>query len=117
MAKQVKFNSNSLLDLKFGSNVKGYDALEVDKTLDSIIEDYKIFESELSNSNEMLAKLTREIDELKAKIRNYEVELAKKESAMKSLPKNVSSDNVTLLKRIGALERALYAKGVNPDKI
>ena len=54
MEKEVKFNSESLLDIKFEKDVKGYNPLEVDKTLDEVIKDYKVYEEETSKSEKEL---------------------------------------------------------------
>lgn len=119
MENKAKFTSKSLLEIMFEKNVKGYNALQVDQTLDEIIADYKMYEEKALESEKVIAKLQLEVVELKEKIRNNEIELAESKFKFKSLPKdlNVSQDNVALLKRIDALERALYQKGVDPKKI
>lgn len=119
MRKEVKFNSKSLLDIKFEKDVKGYNPLQVDQTLDEIISDYNVFASESEAMEKEIAELKKEIDSLKATIRENEISIAKSNAKLKTMPSNgeYSQDNVQLLKRIDLLERALYKKGVDPKKI
>ena len=53
----MNFNSKSLLDVKFKKNVKGYDAYEVDKTLDDVITDYKFYEQTLAENKQAISEL------------------------------------------------------------
>ena len=117
MEKEVKFNSESLLNIKFEKDVKGYNPLEVDETLDAVIEDYKIYEKETQISKNELAKQKQEIDNLKNKVNDLEIALTNAKASLKAMPSGANQDNVSLLKRIDALERALYQKGVDPKKI
>lgn len=117
MEKEVKFNSQSLLEIKFEKDVKGYNPLQVDQTLDAVIEDYKVYEKDAQISKDELAKQKQEIETLKSKNRELEIELANAKTSLKAMPKGANQDNVSLLKRIDALERALYLKGVDPKKI
>ena len=117
MEKEVKFNSESLLDIKFEKDVKGYNPLEVDKTLDEVIKDYKVYEEETSKNEKELAKCKSEIESLKSKNCELEIELTNARAELKAMPSGANKDNISLLKRIDALERALYLKGVDPKKI
>lgn len=117
MRKEAKYSSESLLNIKFEKDVKGYNPLQVDQTLDEVIEDYKNYETEIASLSNELAKLTKELEVLKTKNKNLEVELVNCKADLKAVPKGTNQDNVTLLKRIDALERALYKKGVDPKKI
>lgn len=119
MRKEVKFNSKSLLDIKFEKDVKGYNPLQVDQTLDEIIQDYQAYESEIKESDNVIAELNKEINDLKAVLRENEIQIAKSNAKIKNMAttQNYSQDNTDLLKRIDLLERALYKKGVDPKKI
>lgn len=115
----MNYNSKTLLDVKFSKNVKGYDALEVDQTLDMVIEDYDDYEKQLSLDKASIEKLNQEISDLKATIRKLEVDNKKLKKTVDSIPEGpeVNKSNINLLSRISKLEAALYKKGVDPKKI
>ena len=115
----MNYNSKTLLDVKFSKNVKGYDALEVDQTLDMVIEDYDDYEKQLSLDKASIEKLNQEISDLKAAIRKLEVDNKKLKKTVDSIPEGpeVNKSNINLLSRISKLEAALYKKGVDPKKI
>lgn len=116
---KTKQTSETLLNKKFSPAEKGYDPLEVDEVFDEIIEDYKAFEKELVTVNAKCAKQEKDIENLKKDIRNKEVEVAEVKKQYGAFPKagGVSQDNVKLLKKIDIYERALYKKGVDPQKL
>ena len=115
----MNYNSKTLLDVKFSKNVKGDDALEVDQTLDMVIEDYDDYEKQLSLDKSSIKKLNQEISDLKATIRKLEVDNKKLKKTVDSIPEGpeVNKSNINLLSRISKLEAALYKKGVDPKKI
>jgi len=115
----MNYNSKSLLDVKFSKNVKGYDALEVDETLDDVIEDYTQYEKQASLDKKTIEKLSAEITELKDKLLQVEIENKRLQKEVDSIPNTpgVNRDNIQYLKRIADLEKALYKKGVDPKKI
>lgn len=115
----MNYNSKTLLDVKFSKNVKGYDALEVDETLDQVIEDYLSYEKASIQDKKTIEKLKKEIQELKEKARKDEIEFNKMKNIVDSIPDdpNVNRGNIDLIRRISALENALYKRGVDPKKI
>ena len=115
----MNYNSKTLLDVKFKKNVKGYDALEVDQTLDQVIVDYAAYEKQVRLDKETIDKLKAELETLKNEKRDVELELAKLQKKMDGIPDSpdVNKNNIAYLKRISALEKALYKKGVDPKKI
>ena len=115
----MNYNSKSLLDVKFSKNVKGYDALEVDETLDQVIEDYSFYEKQISQDKQTIEKLKAEIEKLKKEYINLEVEVKKLQKTVDSIPDdpNVNRQNIEYLRRIAVLEKALYKKGVDPKKL
>ncbi len=119
MAGKLNFNTNTLLNLKFAKNVKGYDAYQVDMTLDQILADYNFYESFYTEAKQYIATLENTVKKQKDEIREKDVEIAKISNRLEGINKatNVSSDNISLLRRIDLLERALYKKGVDPTKI
>ena len=120
MALKLFLNSQTIMNHIFpvvGKNA--YDATEVDKFLDSIIQDYKKVEE-----NSLILK--KEYEELTAKNRNLEqekrkleVELEKYKARFANIKSsdNVTNDNIELVRRINALEKFLWTHGYNPDTI
>ena len=91
----------------------------MDKILDEIIKDYQTFEELLKTSNEKSASQEKEIADLKSDIRKVELELAEIKKHISTVPdgKNISQDNLKLLKKISVYENALWKKGINPSKL
>lgn len=121
MALKLNYSAKSLLDVKFTKNVKGYDPYQVDKALDLAIDDYKNYETYHKESAEYIRRLEADTQTLKDKIKELEIEVARLQNRSKDLNKvddpRVNSNNINLIKRISALEKALYQKGVDPTKI
>lgn len=119
MNKNITFNSNNLLELKFTKNVKGYDAYQVDTTLDKVINDYRYYENFYIKAKEYIAQLESDIKKMRDELRKKDVEIAKYEKRFEGIKSqtNVTSENIDLLKRINQLEKALYARGLDPSKI
>lgn len=119
MASKMNFTSNTLLNLKFSKNVKGYDAYQVDVTLDQILHDYHFYESFYAEAKQYIATLENTVKTQKDELRKKDIEIAKISKRIEGIKNatNVSSDNINLLQRISALEKALYLKGVDPSKI
>ena len=118
MAKDLKFSSKDIENIKFKEVAHGYDPLRVDEVLDEIIEDYKKLESDLNVSNQ---ELLNQIAELKKQNQALAEELQKEKNKIKYLPKDqkeVPIDNLVLLQRIGKLESIIFEKlNMNPDDI
>ena len=118
MAKELNFDSKSLYKKKFKTAERGYDPLEVDETLDRIIEDYRVIES---TSSIDVNKLLDEIARLKKENARISDELSKVQGKFKYLPKDLKEihiDNYELLLRIGKLEAIIKEKlNMNPDDI
>ena len=120
MAVKLFLNSQTIINHVFPITSKNsYDATEVDKFLDVIIQDYRLVEA-----NSLV--LTKEYESLKEKNkllekekRNLEVELEKYKARFANIKsgENVTIDNIEYVRRIGALEKFLWAHGFNPDTI
>jgi len=115
----MNYNSKSLLDIKFDKNVKGYDALQVDETLDQVIEDYEQYDKKIAHDKKTIEELKAELSKVKEDLFNAEIEAKKYKNIVDSIPSGpeVNKQNIVYLKRIADLERALYKKGVDPKKI
>ena len=80
----MNYNSKTLLDVKFSKNVKGYDALEVDETLDQVIEDYTHYEKQSRLDKQTIEELKAEIERLKEEARKNDVELKRMKNIVDS---------------------------------
>ena len=118
MAKDLKFSSDELLNIKFKAVEHGYDPLQVDKVLDEIMEDYAKIESEANISNKELLDQIAELKKQNALL-NEQLQLEKNKN--KYLPKDqkeVHPDNYVLLLRIGKLEKIIFERlNLGPDDI
>ena len=119
MADKINFTSESLLNLKFTKDVRGYDPLEVDETLDRVIQDLSTYEKYKKETTEYIQRIERDIYNLKQTISKLEIENAKLSERLESIGDNpaASRENINLIKRISALEDELYRLGGNPSKI
>lgn len=121
MADKFIFTSESILDIKFTKDVKGYDAYQVDQTLDKIIIDYKVYERRNKEMSDYIRQLETDTQKQIDEINGLKVENARLNNRLKGL--NQESDiqtnrnNIDLLKRIRTLETFLYKKGIDPTKI
>lgn len=117
MAIKQNYNNKTLLDIKFSKNVKGYDAYEVDVTLDKIIQDYIEFSKYHDEASSYIQKLESDIHTYRDKIRDQEIEVAKLKKRVDDFSGVESGGNIEDKKRIARLETALYKLGVDPKKI
>lgn len=119
MAYQVNFTSKTLLETKFEKNVRGYNAYEVDVALDKVIEDLVYYEINMAELTKRVENLSIKCQNLEKNVKDKELEIAKLQNKLPPLKndKAVSRENINLLKRIDALEKALYKRGVDPSKI
>ena len=119
MASKVIFNSISLGDIKFTGNSKGYNSLEVDTLLDKVIQDYEFYENFYKEAKDYIGKLQKDYKKLKDEKQALEIEISKNKTLIDSIKnkKGVTGDNINLYQRIDALEKALWARGVDPSRI
>jgi DivIVA domain-containing protein len=119
MASKINFNSETLNNLKFTKNVKGYDPYQVDVSLDKVVSDYRFYEAFYIEAKDYISKLEGEIKKSRDEIRSKDIEIAKINKRIAGIKDktNVSSENIELLQRIDLLERALYSRGIDPTKI
>lgn len=119
MAGIINFSAKELLEKVFTKNVKGYDPVEVDATLDDVIDDYHYYEKFVKEAKPYIVYLENELRRLKTDVSEKEVQIVQLKKRLGSIKDNpkASRENIDLLKYIDALERALYEKGVNPKKL
>ena len=120
MAVKLFLNSQTIMNHVFPVvNRNAYDATEVDRFLDEIIQDYTQVEANsliLKKEYEDLVNKSRRLEQEK---RSLEVELEKYKARFANIKSsdNVTNDNIELVRRINALEKYLWAHGFNPDTI
>ena len=120
MAVKLFLNSQTIINHVFPVvNRNAYDATEVDKFLDVIIEDYKLVEANSLVLKKEYDNLVDKSRQLELDKRNLEVELERYKAKFTNIKSsdNVTSDNIELVRRINALEKFLWANGYNPDTI
>ena len=118
MANKLNYDSKSLLNIKFSPDQKGYDSLEVDQTLDKIIQDYQTLNASINELSNKFEKQKGKTDELKAEVDRLTFELASLQKKFDALKKvsNINDDNYTLVNKVAAYERVLHRKGINLKK-
>ena len=124
MAVKLFLNSQTILNHEFPLTHKNaYDAEEVDKFLDMVLQDYKVVESNViisTSEYESLRGLYEDIIKMnKSDKRKIEVELEKYKARFTNIKSsdNVTTDNIELVRKINALEKFLWSHGFNPDTI
>ncbi|MFA5283158.1 MAG: DivIVA domain-containing protein [Bacilli bacterium] len=119
MNSKQKLTSEDILNTEFTKNVKGYDPLEVDKFLDEVILNYADLEKKNSEQDARIKQLQHLLDYKKDECSKLQVENVRMKNRLDKIEptRNVTSDNLELLKRIDALEKVLYKLGQDPSKI
>ena len=119
MAPKLTKTSQEILEKKFDGAPRGYNPLQVDEFLDSIIKDYLIIESNVLANKEDIDKLKEQVAKLKEDKQKLEIELGKYKERFANLKPsdNVTSDNLELLKKINRYETFLYRMGYDPNTI
>ena len=120
MAVKLFLNSQTIVNHLFpvvGKNA--YDATEVDKFLDLIIQDYRLVETNTLVLTKEYQNMKDKNKLLEVEKRNLEIEVEKYKAKVANIKSsdNVSTDNIELIKRIDTLEKFLWAHGYNPDTI
>lgn len=119
MALHLKLDSNKILHKQFEGNKPGYNALQVDSFLDVVMNDYQTMEQYEEASEKKIKELTDLNTMLNERLTKEEAQLVTLNEKMKNIKSNdkASYNNIDLLKRISALETALYKAGIDPNTI
>ena len=120
MAVKLFLNSQTIINQVFplvGKNA--YDATEVDKFLDVVLQDYKVVEKNSLVNTREYESLQAKCKQLENERRDLEIELEKYKVRFANIKSddNVTTDNIDLVRRINVLEKYLWAHGFNPDTI
>ena len=116
---QTKLSPSKIVDKEFTAKNHGYDALEVDKFLDEIVDDYIEMEKYISKIEKEYEDVMKTAKFYKTRLDQTEVqnEVMKEKLGDISNNKDASLSNIDLLKRISALEQALFKLGIDPSTI
>ncbi len=119
MPLNLKLDSNKILHKQFEGSKPGYNSLQVDSFLDTVISDYEAFETYYNAAEQKIEELTNLNSILNKRLSKSEAELALISEKFKNIGdnENATLNNLDLLKRISALEKALYNHGVDPNTI
>ena len=102
MAK-LNLSAKDILQKEFKTKVRGYDPVEVDEFLDTIIKDYETYNQELLALKEENHRLVNKVDQLTQSQATL--------SRMKQdIPNPTSVTNFDILKRLSNLEREVFGK-------
>lgn len=103
-ADEILLTQDMIFNWDFKMDARGYRPQEVDKVLDMVISDYQTFQRKIKEKDEQIENMTREILELKHKLRNAKANM----EIVKNSEREVT--NVDLLRRISQLEKIIYGK-------
>jgi len=119
MEEKLILTPKDILEKQFEKDVKGYNPEEVDDFLDEIIKDYQTFKQFQNDYQEYISSLEVTIKKLKEQIRELEIKNSQLNTRVSVIKdgNNVTNENIGLLNRIDALEKALYSLGKNPKEI
>ena len=108
MYNDVNLTIEDIYEKEFKIDARGYRPQEVDKYLDVIMHDYKVYNSILKRNNEEIKALNEELLQYKQEIRRLRGLLeAAEETASKS---DNSVNNVDMLRRLSNLEKVVFGK-------
>ena len=119
---KLKLSASEINSKEFQAKNGGYDALQVDRYLDLIVNDYIAFEQYENSTKKLYAsydELVKTCEIYKSKLSESEYQrtlLQEKVEVLKQNEGNATS-NIELLQRISTLEQALYNLGKDPSKI
>lgn len=119
MPLKLKLDSNKIYHKEFEGTKPGYNALQVDSFLDVVIKDYETMETYVNSAEQTIDELTKMNKMLKDRLSQVEATNAVMSEKLKDISDNdnASLSNLDLLKRISALEQALYKAGINPNSV
>lgn len=119
MPLKLKLDANKIYHKEFEGTKPGYNALQVDSFLDVVIKDYETMEAYVNTAEQTIEELTKLNKMLKERLNQIEANNIIMTEKLKNISdnENASLSNLDLLKRISALEQALYNAGINPNSV
>ena len=104
----INLTPEEILNKEFRIDTRGYRLKEVDQFLDEIIADYQAFNKIIRDLEEEKANQTEVILNLKQEIRDLKTTVEISRSAANR--DDISGSNLDILKRLSALEKAVYGR-------
>ena len=101
---KISLTPQDILDKEFKIDARGYRPQEVDKFLDTVINDYNEFITEIKNLKKELAFANDENNKLKNELRRIKANI----EAAEASSGNTSVSNVDLLRRLSQLEKVVF---------
>ncbi|ADC51253.1 MULTISPECIES: cell division regulator GpsB [Alkalihalophilus] len=93
---EVRLSAKEILDKEFKTSMRGYNPDEVDKFLDSVIQDYEAFQKKVAALEQENQKLRREMKQLQ--------ERPQRQTAAPT----AGSTNYDILQRLSNLEKKVF---------
>lgn len=109
-SEEILLTQDMIYNWDFKMDARGYRPQEVDKVLDMVISDYRTYERKIKSLNDQIDNLSREILDLKQKLRNAKANM----EIVKNSGREIT--NVDLLRRISQLEKIIYGKDIDMDE-
>ncbi len=94
--QDIRFTAKEILEKDFKTSMRGYNPDEVDKFLDSIIQDYEAFQNKVASLEQENAQLKREVKKLSER------------SQRQAPTQTVGSTNYDILQRLSNLEKKVF---------
>ena len=104
MMKEIKLNSEIILDKAFDVDIRGYNAKQVDMFLDVVYSDYLTFEAALAEMHQEIQNLMTVNETLKQQLEAQ----AKEQVISNELMPTESVNTIDILKRLSLLEQEVY---------
>ena len=119
---KLKLSASEINSKEFQAKNGGYDALQIDRYLDLIVNDYIAFEQYENSTKKLYAnydELVKTCEIYKSKLSESEYQRTLLQDKVEVLKQNEgnATSNIELLQRISTLEQALYNLGKDPSKI
>ncbi|KGP93090.1 cell division protein DivIVA [Pontibacillus chungwhensis BH030062] len=99
---RIQLSGKEILDKDFKTGIRGYNQDEVDQFLDVIIQDYEAFHQEIERLKQENAKLKKQGDVPKQRVRSSE--------ASPAPSRQTGQVNYDVLQRLSNLEKAVFGK-------
>lgn len=122
MGLKLKLSADEIFNREFAGNKAGYDCLQVDTLLDSVISDYETFTDYYDKTQIQIDELTHLNKILNERINRLETDNSVLKKKLQDMEKPIVSgeadtDNLDLLKRISKLEELVYSLGGDPSQV
>ena len=105
MAIKLNLDSSMILEKQFDGQLRGYNALQVDKFLDLIIKDYKIIEENYLVEKGKVDDLKKDNAELQKQLDQLKIDYSKLKTQVGNIKDSnvVNNENINYVKKISAM--------------